>query len=104
MATFITYKRWRLRHGVDAQAVAKMVRDRIVPHYRTLDSTVRLGLEQIEGAPTVVATQRWLDRGRQDETIVGPAFEAWLDAYRPLLEDWDRLVEFEAERESTKLI
>lgn len=104
MATFLTYKRWRLRDGVDAQAVATMVRDRIVPHYRTLDPTVRLGLEQIEGSRAVLATQRWLDRGCRDQTIGGDAFEAWLDAYRPLLEDWDRLVEFEAEWESIELI
>ncbi len=104
MATFLTYKRWRLRDGVDAQAVATMVRDRIVPHYRTLDPTVRLGLEQIEGSRAVLATQRWLDRGCRDQTIGGDAFEAWLDAYRPLLEDWDRLVEFEAEWESNELI
>lgn len=107
MATFLTYKRWRLRDGVDAQAVATMVRDRIVPHYthyKKLDPTVRLGLEQIEGSHAVLATQRWLDRERRDQTIGGPAFEAWLDAYRPLLEDWDRLVEFEAEWESNELI
>jgi len=75
-----------------------MVRDRIVPHYKTLDPTVRLGLEQIEGSRTVLATQRWLDdRGHRGQTIEGPAFAAWLEAYRLLLEDWDRLVEFEAE-------
>ncbi len=104
MATFLTYKRWRLRDGVDIQAVANMVRDRIVPHYKTLDPTVRLGLEQIEGSRTVLATQRWLDRERRDQTIGGPAFEAWLDAYQRLLQDWDRLVEFEAEWETTELI
>jgi len=104
VATFLTYKRWRLRDGVDAQAVAAMVRDRIVPHYRTLDPTVRLGLEQIEGSRTVLATQRWFDRGRRDQTFGGPAFQAWLDAYQPLLENWDRLVVFEAEWESNELM
>ncbi|MDQ2740677.1 MAG: hypothetical protein M3Y35_19110 [Actinomycetota bacterium] len=104
MATFLTYKRWRLRDGVDMQAVIDMVRDRIVPHYEALDRTVRLGLEHIDGSRAVLATQRWLDRERRDRTIGGATFQPWLDAYRPLLEDWDRLVEFEAEWESSELI
>jgi hypothetical protein len=104
VAAFLTYKRWRLRDGVDTQAVANVVRDWIVPHYRALDPAVRLGLEQIEGSRMVLATQRWPDRERRDQTIGGPIFEAWLDAYRPLLEYWDRLVEFEAEWESIELI
>jgi len=83
--------------------VANLVRDRMVPYYETLDPTVRLGLEQIEGSRTVLATQRWLDRERRDQAIGGPAFQAWLDAYQPLLQGWDRLVEFEAEWESTEL-
>lgn len=74
MVTFLTYKRWNLRDGVDAQAVVNMVRDRIVPHYRTLDPTVRLGLEQIEESRSVLATQRWLDRGRRDQAMRGTAF------------------------------
>jgi hypothetical protein len=104
VATFLTYKRWRLRDGVDVQAVIDMVRDRIVPYYEVLDPTVRLGLEKIDGSPAVLATQRWPDRERRDRTIGGASFQAWLDAYGPLLDDWDRLVEFEAEWESNELI
>lgn len=77
------------------QAVSILVRDRIVPHYRTLDPAVRLA---------VLATQRWSDRARRDQIIEGPAFQAWLDAYQPLLAAWNRLVEFEAEWESIQLI
>jgi hypothetical protein len=104
VATFLTYRRWRLRDGADVQAVVDMVRDRIVPHYRTLDPAVRLGLEQIAGSPAVLATQRWPDRGRRDRAMAGAAFEQWMTAYRPLLADWDKLVEFEAEWESSELI
>jgi hypothetical protein len=104
VSTFLTYKRWRLRDGANVQAVVSMVRDRIVPQYRILDPTARLGLEQIEGCRAVLATQRWLDRGRRDQAMVGAAFEAWLAAYKPLLEEWDNLVEFEAEWESSELI
>ncbi len=104
MITFITYKRWRLRDGVAAQVVVDMVRDRIIPHYRTLDPTVRLGLEQIEASHAVLAIQRWPDRERRDRAMAGASFEAWFAVYRPLLEDWDLLVEFEAEWESHELI
>lgn len=69
MATFLTYKRWRLRDGVNMQTVINMVRDRIAPHYEVLDPTVRLGLEQIDGAQAVLATQRWLSRERRDRTV-----------------------------------
>ena len=60
--------------------------------------------KHIDGSRAVLATQRWLDRERRDRTIGGSTFQPWLDAYRPLLEDWDRLVEFEAEWESSELI
>jgi hypothetical protein len=36
--------------------------------------------------------------------MAGAAFEQWMTAYRPLLADWDKLVEFEAEWESSELI
>ncbi len=104
MTTFSTYRRWRLCLGGDAQAVGDLVRDRIIPHYRALDPTVQLGLEQIEGSHAILAIQRWPDRGRRDPATTGAAFEAWFAAYRPLLAEWERLVEFEAEWESHELI
>lgn len=36
--------------------------------------------------------------------MTGPAFNTWLAAYQALLDDWVRLVEFEAEWESRELI
>jgi len=83
VSTFLIYKRWRLRDGVNVQAVVSMVRDRIVPHYRILDPTARPGLEQIEGSRAVLAIQRWPGRGRRDQAMAGAAFEAWLAAYQP---------------------
>ena len=49
MAAYLTYRRWRLRAGVDVADVAALVRDRIEPHYRSLDPAVRLTLELIAG-------------------------------------------------------
>jgi hypothetical protein len=104
VAGYLTYKRWRLRDGVDSAAVLDIVRNRIIPHYRTLDLAVRLGLETVEGSRAILAIQRWPDRAHRDRIMAGAAFRAWFDAYRPILQDWDRLVEFEAEWESRQLI
>lgn len=84
-------------------AVETIVRDRIVAHYRALDSTARLGLEQIDGHRAVLAIQRWPDRERWEQVTTGPTFESWFKAYRPILEDWDQLVVFEAEWETREL-
>lgn len=81
-----------------------LVRDRIVAHYQILDSTVRLGLEWIDCDRAVLAIQRWPDREHWERVTTGPAFEAWISAYRPILDEWDRLVVFEAERETKELI
>ena len=104
MAGYLTYKRWRLRDGVDPAAVLDIVRNRIIPHYRTLDAAVRLGLEAVEDSRSILAIQRWPDRAHRDRTMAGAAYRTWLDEYRPILQDWDRLVEFEAEWESRQLI
>ncbi len=86
MSAFFTYKRWPLRDGVEAPAVKTIVRDRIVAPCRTLDSTVRLGLERIDGDRAVLAIQRWRDRERWERVTTGPAFEAWFKACRPVLD------------------
>lgn len=94
---YVTYRRWRLRPGVPAEAVRDLLRARIAPHYRTLDPAVELDLEQLQDAAAVLAIARWPDRTSYDRATQGPAYQAWLEAYRPILDEWDRLVEFETE-------
>ncbi len=103
MSSFLTYKRWRLRDDVEPSAVETIVRDKIVAHYRRLDATVRLRLEQIDDG-TVLAIQRWPDREHWQRVTTGPAFDAWFNDYRPLLDEWDQLVIFEAEWETRELL
>lgn len=55
MVEYLTYKRWRLRNGVDVTDVHTLVRDRIVPHYHRLDPAVRLELEMIDRTRSVLA-------------------------------------------------
>jgi hypothetical protein len=103
MVEYLTYRRWRLRDGVDVADVHALVRDRIVPHYHRLDPAVRLELEMIDRTRSVLAIQRWPDRARRAAVEASDGYAAWLDAYRPILRLWDGLVEFEAEWESSRL-
>lgn len=100
MARYLTYKRWRLRDGVDVADVTALVRDRIVPHYRRLDPDVRLGLERIDGSRSILAIQRWPDLARHEQVLASAGFAGWLDACRPILQQWDEMVEFESEWEA----
>lgn len=104
MTQYLTYKRWRLRDGVAVGDVISLVRDRIVPHYRRLDPAVRLRLEVIDGARSILAIQRWPDRAGRDRRLASAGYADWLAAYRPILEEWDGLVEFEAEWEAERFL
>lgn len=99
----IFYKRWLLRDGVALDDVVALVSQRVVPHYRRLDDTVTLRLEA-EGERAVLAIQRWPSRGAFDRAMEGPGFEDWWDAYRPVLVEWDALVELDTEWETRQLI
>ena len=104
MAAFVTYRRWRLRPGVELADVVDLVRDRIEPHYRVLDPDVRLGLELIDGSRSVLAVQQWPDRDRFTAATTSAGYPAWLAAYRPALLRWDELLEFETDWTATRLL
>lgn len=72
----VLYKRWRLRDGVSREQVTELVANRIVPHYRRLSSDAVLDLEATDKG-TLVAIQRWPSRGKLEQAMTGPHFEAW---------------------------
>lgn len=97
------YKRWRLKEGTAVDDVAALVRQRIVPHYARLSGEVTLGLERWDDRG-VVAVQRWRSRAALEACVGGEGYAAWWDAYLPVLEQWDALVELEAEWEGEALL
>lgn len=103
MPGLVLHKRWRLREGVAVTDVVQLVRGRIVPHYARLSPEVALGLEQ-DAPGSVVATQRWTSRAALVAATTGAAYDAWWEAYLPVLSDWDRLVTFDSEWESVALL
>ncbi|WP_153395785.1 hypothetical protein [Ornithinicoccus halotolerans] len=102
-AKLTLYKRWRLRQGVDRSTVVAFVRGRVIPHYARLDPQVQLELEQLDES-TLLAIQRWPSRGRRNEAMSGDRFERWWQQYLPIVEEWDAMLEFDAEWEGTVLI
>ena len=96
---FVGYKRWRLHGAVTPEQVADFVRERIEPAYAALSAEVSLGLEESDDG-TMVALQRWTSREARERAMSGPGFEGWWEAYVPVLEEWDRLVEFVDEWET----
>lgn len=104
MTAFVTYRRWRLRPGVDPAEVVQLARHRIEPHYRALDPGVRLSLDLIDGSRSVLAVQHWPDRARFAAATASPGYPAWLEAYQPALQRWDELLEFETEWAAARLL
>ena len=97
------YKRWRLLPEVDCSTVVSLVRDRIVPHYARLDPAARLELEQVDER-TLLTIQRWPSRRRYEKAISGDQFDRWWQQYVPILEEWETMLEFDAEWEGSVLL
>jgi len=91
------YKRWVLRPGVTPEDVRDVVVTLILPAYRRLSGDVSLGLEIDNEHRSIVAVQRWASRERHRMVTTGADYERWWAGYAPLLDEWDRLVEFDDE-------
>ena len=100
----IVYKRWLLRDQVHPDHVAAVVRDEIVPMYQRLSDDVALGLELSPDGRSVLAIQRWQSRRAFQQALSGPRFERWWSRYQPILAQWDAMVVFDSEWETTELI
>ncbi|MEJ5915128.1 hypothetical protein [Pseudokineococcus sp. 1T1Z-3] len=98
-----TFKRWRLADGVTLAHVRRVVEEAVVPHYRDLSDDVELGLEAADDR-TIIAVQRWPSRAARDAAMSGPRFEAWWQAYLPVLARWDELVSLVDEWETEVLL
>jgi quinol monooxygenase YgiN len=104
MAAFVTYKRWRLKDGQREADLVDLVRNEIAPHYAALEGCVRLELHRISGADSYLALQHWQSRGVWERTTSSAFYEAWINAYRPILTRWDQLMDFEDEWEAEVLL
>jgi quinol monooxygenase YgiN len=99
MTEFVGYKRWKLKDASQEAALVALVRD-IIPHYRKLDGCVRLELQRISGTQSYLALQHWNSRTAWETTTSSDYYTSWLREYQPMLERWDRLMEFEDEWEA----
>ena len=99
LRTVVGCKRWRPRDGVAPERIAGFVRERILPAYAVLSAEVSLGLEECDDG-TMIALQRWTSHEARESALSGPGFEGWWQTYVPVLEEWDRLVEFVDEWET----
>lgn len=100
MAEFITFKRWSLKNPDQADEVVELVRTAIIPHYQQLPGCLKLGLLQIDGTHSYLATQHWQSKAIRQEVLASPAYARWLTDYEPILERWFALMDFEAEWEA----
>ncbi|MEJ7650780.1 MAG: hypothetical protein WKF57_17340 [Nakamurella sp.] len=96
-APWIGFKRWRLRAGITETALIALVRNEIVPHYRTLDPQVTLGLVRSDIPRQYVATQQWPSGGYRKQVCSGDRYTRWFDEYLPILARFDVLAEFAGE-------
>jgi quinol monooxygenase YgiN len=104
MRAFSTYKQWKLKDGKEEADLIALVRNEIAPHYRKLDGCVGLGLLRIAGSRSYLAIQHWTSREAREATLASEFYTSWLAAYRPTLERWDRIMEFEDEWEAEDIL
>ena len=97
MKEFVLYKRWRLKDAQQETALIDLVRNDTVLHYRKLEASVRLGLQHIAGTQSYLALEHWRSRVVWEATTASDYYESWFSEYQPILERWDRLMEFEDE-------
>lgn len=95
MTEFVTYKRWRLKEGKQEAELVALVQNAIIPHYATLSSAVRLGLQHIRETRSYLALQHWPSRAVWETTTTSAVYQNWFNAYEPILARWDQLMEFE---------
>jgi|GEM_PF-5660641 len=99
----VLYKRWTPRPGATSEAIVAFVRDRTIPMYAKLSSEVTLGLEFATDGRSILAVQRWSSRAAHQAATTGAAFDQWWEEYRPMLDDWDRMLSFDSEWETLEL-
>ena len=104
MSVFITFKRWALRDGRTESELVELVRKEFEPHYSKLPGCLKLGLLHIEGTRSYLALQYWESREHLRETTSSDYYQTWWQAYIPLLERWDQIMEFEEEWEAEDLL
>ncbi|HEY5868376.1 MAG TPA: antibiotic biosynthesis monooxygenase [Candidatus Tectomicrobia bacterium] len=104
MEEFVTYKRWKLKDGKRESNLVDLVRNEIAPHYRKLSGCSRLGLHRIRDTPSYLALQHWESREAWETTTSSDFYESWRREYEPILERWDRLMEFEDEWEAEAIL
>ena len=104
MAEFITYKRWTLRHGRDESELVQLVREEIVPHFKTLHGCLGLGLRRIEGTRSYLALQYWESKESWRETTGSEYYRTWYEEYLPVLDRWDQIMAFEQEWDAEELL
>lgn len=95
------YKRWVLRPGVTAEDVQRFVQQRIEPAYRLLSDDVELGLEFDHDGRSLLAVQRWTSGEHHWLATTGAAYRRWWGGYEPSLVEWNVLVEFDTEWQTT---
>jgi Ribbon-helix-helix protein, copG family len=101
---FTTSRRWHLKDGSTESQLLALVHEEIVPAYRRLSRHVILGLQRIDGTLAYLTTQGWPTRTEFQLTMTGPAYEAWLESYKPALAAWHELMELESEWETEQLL
>ncbi len=104
MPVFITFKRWALKDGRTESGLVKFVREEFQPHYAKLHGCLGLGLLHVSGTRSYLALQYWESREHWLETTSSDYYQTWWQAYIPLLERWDEILEFEEEWEAEDLL
>lgn len=104
MPEFITFKRWALKDGRSEDELVSLIQEEIIPVYRKLPGCLRIGLLHITGTRSYLATQHWQSRAARDAAVTAEWYQNWFEAYKPTLERWAELMEFEEEWESEDIL
>lgn len=96
MAEYVTIRRWSLKEGADESALVALVRDGIVPAYKSQPGCLKLELFRSAQPASYLAITYWESRAAFDGWA-GEDGQAWRDAHRLTLERWLELMLFNDE-------
>jgi quinol monooxygenase YgiN len=103
MAEYVTLRRWSLKDGAEEKQLLDLVRDGIIPAYKSQPGCIRLALLRIADPLSYLAVTYW-DSKASFDNWAGPAGQTWRDEYRPTLERWLDIMSFEQEWSADSLL
>jgi heme-degrading monooxygenase HmoA len=102
MGNFVTIRRWSLKEGATEEELIRLVRDEVIPAYKSQPGCLKLELLRTSEEGSYLALTHWDSRSAFD-AWAGAAGASWRDRNRAVLEQWLGMMAFQAEWDAEEI-